>query len=307
MTTGACIVCGAERWVPLFRELVRCEGCGFVRAAELPSPEAIARLYGAGYFAGEEYADYLGDREVHLHNFRRRFARLAAIAGPIPSLFEIGCAYGLWLEVAAERGVRAAGIDISTEAARHARETSGLDARSGAFEDAQIAPGEYQAFCMWDTLEHLAHPEAHVARIARLLPPGGWFFATTGDIGSATARREGPRWRLIHPPTHLQYFSRETAALFLARHGLELVHVECEPMCRSLYGTLAGLRLFGSGPMRAAAGAAAAVVPGALSRRVRFTLDLGDIMLICARKGRASGAASGPGSVPAAARPAATS
>jgi hypothetical protein len=118
-----------------------------------------------------------------------------------------------------------------------------------------------------------------------LLPAGGWFFATTGDIGSPAARRQGQHWRLIHPPTHLQYFSRASVSRFLARHGLRTAHIESEPMYRSLHGTLGGLRLFGRGPLRAAARLATVMVPDAVARRVRFPLDLGDIMLVCARKG----------------------
>ena len=284
MTTCACIACGADRWSPLYRGLVRCEACGFVRADEIPAPDALANLYGAGYFEGEEYADYLGDREVHRFNFQRRLERLRAIAGGLLSLYEIGCAYGLWLEIAREGGIRAAGIDISADAVQHAHETLGLDAAAGSFLDAKLEPGAFQAFCMWDTLEHLAHPECEVGKLARLLRPGGWLFATTGDIGSKAALEQGETWRMIHPPTHLQYFSRESVTRFLARHGLRVARIETEPMCRSLHGMLAGLALFGRGRVRGAARAAAAILPAALTRRMRFTLDLGDIMLVCARK-----------------------
>jgi SAM-dependent methyltransferase len=280
----SCIVCGADAWAPLYRGLVRCTACKFVRAAGLPTPEELLRIYGVGYFSGEEYADYLGDREVHRINFRRRLKRITTLAGKLESMYEIGCAYGLWLEMLAEHGVRARGIDISADAVRYARDTLRLEASASTFEDARIRPGEFQAFCMWDTLEHLAQPERAIARIAELLPTGGWFFATTGDIGSRTAQQQGEGWRMIHPPTHLQYFSRATVCRFLRRHGLQVAHVEAEPMCRSLHGTLAGLRLFGRGPLRIA-GTVGALVPGTLARRVRFTTDLGDIMLICARKG----------------------
>jgi SAM-dependent methyltransferase len=284
VTPQACIACGADAWTELYRGLVRCSRCDFVRAAELPAPEALARVYGPGYFHGEEYADYLGDEPAHAQNFRARFTRITAVAGPIESTFEVGCAYGLWLRTAAERGVRAAGIDISAEAVRHAADVLGLDARLGAFEDAAIRAGEFQSYCMWDTIEHLPHPEAVVAKVSELLPPGGWLFLTTGDIGSPLARRQADRWRMIHPPTHLQYFSRETLKRFLDRHGLEVTHVESTSVCRSLHGTLAGLRLFGSPPLRSAAALVSSLIPRAIAVRIRFSLDVGDILLACARK-----------------------
>ncbi len=281
----ACIACGAREWAPLYRGLVRCSGCGFVRAAELPDPDELARIYGAGYFEGEEYADYLGDKQAHAVNFTRRLRRIEAVAGKIESLYEIGCAYGLWLDTARAQGIRVAGIDISPEAVRHAAETLGLEAAVGAFEDARIAPGQFQAYCMWDTLEHLPHPETYVAKIAKLLPWGGWLFLTTPDIGARHARQQGARWRMIHPPTHLQYFSRESATRFLGRHGLHVAHVESTLVCRSLHGMLEGLKRFGAGPSRTGAAVLSSLVPGAVSRRLKISLDLGDIMLVCARKG----------------------
>jgi SAM-dependent methyltransferase len=284
MTPQACIVCDAHEWAPLHRALVRCARCGFVRAADLPSPDDLVRLYGPGYFQGGEYADYLGDERAHLVNFRRRFARITAVAGRIESFYEIGCAYGLWLQTARANGVRAAGIDISAEAVRYAAGTLKLDAALGAFDDAQIAPGQYQAFGMWDTLEHLPHPETCVEKVAGLLAAGGWFFLTTGDIDAPHAQRQAGWWRMIHPPTHLQYFSRDTVRRFLARHGLRTTHIESTSMCRSLDGTIEGLKRFGSGPLRTLAGVGSALVPRPIARRLRFSIDLGDIMLVCARK-----------------------
>jgi hypothetical protein len=285
MTPQPCVVCGADAWAPLYRGLVRCGRCGFVRAADLPGPDDLARLYGPGYFQGEEYADYLGDEPAHLENFRRRLLRITAIAGRIESMYESGCAYGLWLQTARTHGIRAAGTDISAEAVHYAAGTLKLDAALGAFEAAHIAPGEFQAYCMWDTLEHLPHPETCIARVTELLPAGGWLFLTTGDLGAQIAQRQAERWRMIHPPTHLQYFSRDTIRRFLARHGLHVAHIEPTPMCRSVHGTLAGLKLFGSGPLRTLAVIASSLVPRPIAQRLRFSIDLGDIMLVCARKG----------------------
>ena len=90
---------------------------------------------------------------------------------------------------------------------------------------------------------------------------------------------------MIHPPTHLQYFSRDTLGRFLARYGLRTTHIESTPMCRSVLGAIEGLKSFGSGPLRTLAGIVSPLVPRPIARRLRFSVDLGDIMLVCARKG----------------------
>jgi hypothetical protein len=58
-------------------------------------------------------------------------------------------------------------------------------------------------------------------------------FVTTGDIGSTLARWRGSRWRLIHPPTHLHYFSRETVTRLLSRYGLQVVEIKSVGVARS--------------------------------------------------------------------------
>lgn len=281
---GSCIACGACHWQEHFAALLRCGDCGYVRAQlDLP-PEEAAALYSEEYFCGREYSDYLSEADLHRRNFARRYREITKVAGHLKSVFEVGCAYGFWLECLSRHGIRSAGIDLCEAAAQYARSTLGQQATSGDFLALPLTPGEYEAFCMWDTIEHLAHPEQFVSRIAELLPAGGWFFATTGDIGSRMARWRGPRWRMIHPPTHLHYFSADTMRRFLQRHGLEVVHLQSVPYYRNLRSVLANLQVLGKGAIRWLARAAACVTPGVVQRNVGVSLDLGDIMLVCARK-----------------------
>jgi hypothetical protein len=128
------------------------------------------------------------------------------------------------------------------------------------------------------------HPEQFVERIYDLLPRGGWFFATTGDIGSRLARRRGRRWRMIHPPTHLQYFSSATMRRFLGRIGFEVESIRSVAYYRNLRSVLANMQILSRGPLRLAARIGGRVIPAIIQRRAGVFLDLGDIMLVCARK-----------------------
>jgi SAM-dependent methyltransferase len=279
----ACICCGGERSISHFRALRKCESCGYVWADVRLDAAEILRLYSEEYFRGEEYADYPADARTHQRNFAARFANLKRIAPNVRSVFEIGCAYGFWLAECSKQGLRAEGVDVCPEAVQHAVETLGQKASVADFVSMPMEPGRFDAFCMWDTIEHLAHPEDFIARVQQMLSPGGWLFLTTGDIGAMFARMRGPRWRLIHPPTHLHYFSTATMRLFLQRHGFEVVSIRSTAFYRNIGETLSRMATLGTGFSRIAAKGLSRVVPGFVQRG-GFWLDLGDIMCVAARK-----------------------
>lgn len=278
-----CVCCGAENWAEHFRVLRRCLGCGFIRADMELSHEQVRRLYQESYFTGAEYGNYLADQQGHRVNFADRLRVVRRLMGRPRSIFEVGCAYGFWLEQCSLAGVESAGVDVCAEAVRHARMELGQDARVGDFLSLPLEKGRYQAFCLWDTIEHLSNPEAFVARVHGLLPEDGWLFLTTGDIGSLYACWRGPHWRMIHPPTHLQYFSTDTMRRLLTRQGFRVVRCQSTPMYRTVGETLDRVAALGKGPSRWLAGLLKQYTPGWLAR-LGFWLDLGDIMFVAARK-----------------------
>jgi SAM-dependent methyltransferase len=211
------------------------------------SPSEVRGLYSTEYFDGTEYFNYLADRAVHEANFKIRLRQLGRWIPDGSRVFEIGCSYGFFLHVARDRwNVR--GCDISEEPCRYAKDTLGLDVTCGDFLSVPLERAEIDAFCLWDTIEHLEDAEAYLARVADLLAPGGVLAMTTGDVGSLLARWQGPRWRQIHPPTHILYFSRAAMRSTLGRFGFDVVSLRHVSMSRSLgqiaYG-LAGLSAAG--------------------------------------------------------------
>jgi SAM-dependent methyltransferase len=279
-----CICCGTAAWEPHFRVLKRCGTCGFIRADMSVTQEEAERLYQEGYFTGAEYGDYLADARSHRRNFAERLRLVRKIAGAAPGpVLEIGCAYGFFLEQCRDAGIEATGVDVCVEPVRHARMTSGLDARVGDFLAMPLPAGRFRSVCMWDTIEHLEHPEAFVARAREVVADGGLLFVTTGDIGAAFAQWRGPKWRMIHPPTHLQYFSSASLARLLERHGFRVEYSRSTPMYRNVGETLGRLATLGRGAVGHVASLARRLVPGPLQRR-GFWLDLGDIMYVAARK-----------------------
>ena len=63
---------------------------------------------------------------------------------------------------------------------------------------------------LFDVIEHLPQPRETLALCCQHLNPGGIIVITTGDFGSPAARLAGARWRLMTPPQHLWFFTRES-------------------------------------------------------------------------------------------------
>ena len=280
-----CIVCESKSWSPLYTELERCDNCTFVRARASLAWGSPSEIYEEDYFTGEEYGDYLGDEEILAKNFERRWGQVLEEAQSEPKrVLEVGCAYGFFLKLLADRDIHGQGIDICEAPVSYAREHLGLQVRCGDFLEADFAAEIYDLICLWDTLEHLAHPDLYLEKCFRLTNPGGWVALTTGDIGSSYASARGARWRMIHPPTHLHYFSAQTVTDLLERLGFEDVRVEKASIYRDLRSVLQNLESLNSGIIGRLAGLVSRLLPLWLQRWVAGWVDFGDIMLVCARR-----------------------
>lgn len=280
-TIQSCAACGRAEFSALYGFLWKCRACGYICS---PSAPPDGSLYNEDYFERDEYLDYRGQQATLAKTFRlylKLMARDGAVSG---RLLEVGCAYGFFLHEARQRFL-VEGLDVCAEAVAHGRDILGLNLRCGDFADTRQEAG-YDVVCMWDTIEHVWRPERYLARAAEALRPGGRLFLTTGDIGSALARLQGSRWRQIHPPTHLNYFSKATMGRALRRHGLDMMGVRYVGAHRQLSNVLHNLRLASTGKYRSVRAAAGWLQRRMLAAWGRASLyaNLMDTMFVSARK-----------------------
>lgn len=222
-----CIVCGAEMSKHFkIRGLMICPKCTFVCADINMSEIDAEKLYDSNYFCGCEYTDYVSDHVLHSNNFRRKLHIMEKVIGNLKSkkCYEIGSAYGFFLEQAQNFFFECSGIDISVDAIEYAQNVTKVNAVSGDFLNVDVLD-KFDVVCMWDTIEHLANPKEYIEKVYDILKPNGYLCITTGDIGSVNAKIRGHKWRQIHPPTHLQYFSKNTLSKFVSECGFEVIKI----------------------------------------------------------------------------------
>lgn len=244
-----CIVCNSQiDGKEIFRNLYRCKRCSFVFAPVPNTEEEIQHLYANpnyffGGFEGSDYVDYLKEQRALYKNFKHRLEGVLRYSkNPHEkSLFEIGSGYGFFLDVARSKFKEVRGIDISPQGCHYATQKLGLNVQNEDFLRLSLHKQIFDVFCLWDTLEHLAVPHLYIEKISSHMSKDGLLHITTGDIDSWNAKWRGSKWRLIHPPTHLHYFSKKTLTRLLNKYHFELVQVTYPGNYRTLNAFLKGM------------------------------------------------------------------
>lgn len=230
----SCILCSSTERTEMFREepfaVVKCSGCGLVYVTPRLKPEVLPEVYDAEYWRSDSpkergYADYRRQASLYLKTFRKRFSLVDRFVEGKGRALDVGCAAGFFLKVLQDHGWEVAGVELSPEIARHARESFGFDQiHVGELATAPYAPESFDLITMWDVVEHVPEPEPFLAHAVRLLKPDGCLILETQNVDSGFAKRLGPKWHHYKHLEHLYHFNPATIKLLLARVGLEIVH-----------------------------------------------------------------------------------
>jgi len=202
------------------------------------SDELLKATYSINYFMGEEYMDYENDREVLRLNFKKRIPGIKKVSrhgSPVNHCLEIGCAYGFFGEVLLQYfKTTYKGIDVVAEAIAYGKDNLKLDLVKGDFLVEPPPSTPWSDVFMWDVIEHLSNPHFFLQKVHKEMITGGRIYITTGDIGALIPRIQGKKWRMIHPPSHIHYFSQKTLAMLLQNYGFKVINAQYLPVYRSV-------------------------------------------------------------------------
>lgn len=147
-------------------------------------------------------------------------------------VLEIGCGTGGTGALAKSTG-RAAyyvGIELDPSAAQQARTV--LDevvVANVETLDIPFAPASFDGLVMSEVLEHLIDPWSTVKKLAPLLKPGGFFYASSPNVASLSILRMllKNRWDYVDSGrmdwTHLRWFTPKTYSEMVEAAGFKVV------------------------------------------------------------------------------------
>ncbi len=228
-----CYFCGTHdetlRFVDGDYRVVECAHCGLVYVTPRLPPDRLYEMYQSEYWESDRakdfgYTEYLADRELYERTYRRRTRTIRRHRGQPGRVLDVGCAAGFFLAVMREQGWDVAGLEISQPMVDYATGTLGLpDVRRGDLLDAGIEDASLDLLTLWDVIEHMEDPRAHLQAARRALRPDGLLLLETQNVASRFARLLGRKWQHYKHEEHLFHFDPASLGRLLDEAGFEVL------------------------------------------------------------------------------------
>ena len=238
-----------------------CKTCQLVRLSPRPTVQAIAKYYPEDYGAYVNPAsinaisdgDKLGVRNAirntvlsslgydagHLRLWQKilrpLLSRIYYKQGtygygdlfprfvPEGRALEIGCGNGFFLTYLKKHGWEVKGIDLSSHAARQAKELFDIDVFNGEIQDAPYEPESFDFIRLSHVVEHFFDPLESMKSVYSLLKPGGIVYVEVPNAEGIGAEISGPYWYGWDAPRHLFMFTPSTINQTLKDAGFKKV------------------------------------------------------------------------------------
>lgn len=218
--------------------VVRCPVCTLVFISPRLNADALQRLYDEpAYHEGVYGAS--GARTPAMLLQRQWTSGRLALAGrerAMPAagarLLEIGAGHGLFLAAARDRGYDVVGVELSVNAAAHARDALGLTMHSTQLEHAPL-DGRFDVICAWDTIEHVPDPVAFWRAVRERLTDDGVVLFSTPYFSSLPSRVLRRRWWTLKPTEHIWHFTPRTHRIVAEAAGMRVTRTIRSPLARS--------------------------------------------------------------------------
>jgi SAM-dependent methyltransferase len=212
--------------------VIDCATCGFAHLDPRPEAADLQRFY-EGTFYEEANPDYLAktEREIEYWNsvvFAAKERSLRRFLGAPGRILDIGCCGGFLLRYFADHGWRVLGLEPGRSAYEWSTRRSLIPARQEFFEAVPEAElGQFDAVHMAFVMEHVREPRAFLAKVHRVLKPGGVLcIEVPNDFNPLqsivrSVLGKSPYW--ICAPDHINYFSCDSLEALLRRADFQML------------------------------------------------------------------------------------
>ena len=217
----------------------RCVNCGFLFRNPTYTLEGLERAYNSGGYVSFLTGEYSRKR-AQLYGYFYDLLKVDSRTQGFERkrVLDIGCGFGLLLDFLQSKGWDPYGVDFASDAITYGQKELGLKNISvGNLEHDSFEENYFDMVTLASVIEHLDDPVDMLARIHRVLRPGGVLLITTPNAGSFNHKQAYQRWGGFWP-NHLVFFDRGFIREALSKAGFSSIVVandrrELDSMVRS--------------------------------------------------------------------------
>lgn len=260
MSGSKCQICGSSNIRDYFRlqcnnlAALKCKDCDHVFIKNSPITSSnVSDYYTMEDFKGQRklqsdqwYTDYYHDclkdyqsysnSSLVLKQFQEKLNYFNSQFPPKGRLLDVGCATGVFLDMAKKQGWEVEGVEISPDLVSYARENFSLKVHLADLTKHDLNCDPFRIISLFDVIEHLPDPNSMIAACKRLLLDSGILLIRTPteegllrDIAKMIYRGSLNRFEFpmlwFYSFEHIQSFSLKSLTRLLKSHDFSVVKV----------------------------------------------------------------------------------
>ena len=211
-------------------KIVKCKSCDLIYVSPTFDYNHYINLY-----KKNEYQKITKKLSEKSHNYRRkRFGRERIKIlkkffnrDKTPTVLDIGCATGFFIEEAKKIGWKTLGLELNPSAVSFAKKR-GLNVKNIDFLKTKFDQ-KFDIICAFDVLEHLIDPKKIIKKAYKYLKKGGLLFVYVPNWQSASRLLLGEEnAHFIWPTHHLTYFTPNTLKNFFEKNKFKMIFWETQ-------------------------------------------------------------------------------
>lgn len=227
-----CPLCGCSDYKVVFVkngfDFVRCSKCTLIYVNPRIKEKEVIKYYNSDVSSNTRAINFLSspkqqevDKELYVELFNKIKDR-----APNGKILDVGCSFGLFLNMAKDLGYEVLGLELNEVAAKYGREKYGITIEPKLLEECDFPDESFDVVAMFGLIEHLFDPVKAVKEVKRILKPGGLFIGRCPNVQAFVFMVLHELGRTFTGRIHLSYFSEKTLKYLFNKTGFTDVELE---------------------------------------------------------------------------------
>jgi 2-polyprenyl-3-methyl-5-hydroxy-6-metoxy-1,4-benzoquinol methylase len=229
---NSCPVCNSKK-IRLYSvcfgfDMDRCEECFHIFTNPFPTLESLSYYYNSDLKEFENKF-FLESFENRIPIFTRRIEEISKFLNKSDNLLDVGSAIGIFIESNKRLGdlFQITACDLNKSSCNFLKEKyPNIEVLNENIYELSKSDESFAGVSLWDTVEHLTEPKSFLAKIRKLLRPGGYFFFSTPNTNSFEWKIMGKNHVQLLPPGHVNLYNTDNIQILLKNNGFELVEIK---------------------------------------------------------------------------------